>query len=394
MNTFKSKFLLRDDVIFLNHGSFGACPKPVFEENIRFQMLMESQPVHFFTKILPEALKISRDFLTYYVGGSKGELVYVQNSTQGVNIVARSLKFNAGDEILSCDHEYGACIKTWDFMCRKTGAKFVQVPISLPVSSPEEIVEKIWSGVTSKTKLIFLSHITSATALRLPVEEICRRAREKGILTLIDGAHVPGHLSLNLADFDPDFYVGNCHKWLCSPKGAGFLYVRKNVVDLLEPLVVSWGFESDKGIKGGSGYPSGSKLVDDNEYWATRDYSAFLSVPGAIRFQKENNWEKVQSDCKKLVAETKRRVNELTGLPELYPSDYFFSLQMAVMQLPECDIMRVKSRLMDEFHIEVVVLRWNNIPLMRVSAQAYTTQADMDALIHALEIILPEETNK
>ncbi len=209
-------FLLDPGVIFLNHGSFGATPRPVFEAYQAWQRRLEAQPVEFLGRELGEHLQAARQALAKYLGAPAEDLVFVPNATTGVNIVARSLPLRFGDEILASDHEYGACEKAWQFVCGKTGAVYRRQEISLPVRSPVEVVEILWQAVTKRTRVIFLSHMTSPTALRLPVEAICQRARAAGIWTVIDGAHAPGQIELDLPEVGADFYTGNCHKWLMS----------------------------------------------------------------------------------------------------------------------------------------------------------------------------------
>lgn len=238
----KSHFLLDPGVIFLNHGSFGAAPRPVFEAYQRWQLRLERQPVKFLARELLAELHSSRRVLGQFLGAGEDNLVFIPNATYGVNLVARSLGLKPGEEILTTDHEYGACDNIWKFIAKKTGARIVRRQIPLPVSSSSEIVEQLWKGVTPRTRLIFLSHITSPTALRMPVRAICARARKAGILTLIDGAHAPGQIPLNLSRLGADFYTGNCHKWLLAPKGSAFLHVQPERQQLIEPLIVSWGW--------------------------------------------------------------------------------------------------------------------------------------------------------
>ncbi|MCB8923129.1 MAG: aminotransferase class V-fold PLP-dependent enzyme [Ardenticatenaceae bacterium] len=213
MKDLKPLFLLDPDVHFLNHGSFGAAPRPVMAAYQAWQMRLERQPVHFLVNELPGLLHAAREALGHYLHAPADDLVYVPNATYGVNVVARSLALQPGDEILTSDHEYGACDNAWALVCRKTGAVYRRQPIPLPAAPPQEMAAQFWQGVTPRTKVIFLSHITSPTALTLPVAEICARARQAGILTLVDGAHAPGQLALDLPALGADFYTGNCHKW-------------------------------------------------------------------------------------------------------------------------------------------------------------------------------------
>jgi isopenicillin-N epimerase len=375
-------FLLRPDVVFLNHGSFGACPRPVFEVYQAWQRELERQPVEFLGRRRRDLMESARAALAAYVGADADDLVYVPNATTGLNIVARSLPLQPGDEVLATDHEYGALDRTWRFVCGKRGARYINQPLPLPVESREQVVEAVWAGVTERTRILFVSHITSPTALILPVAELVRRAREAGILTVVDGAHAPGQIPLDLGALGIDFYAGNCHKWVSSPKGAAFLHVRPEVQPLVEPLVVSWGWEAEN--------PGPSRFVDEQEWQGTRDVAAFLAVPAAIQFQADHDWLQVQAECHELLREARRRIEELTGLPPICPDSADWYAQMAALPLPPCDTEVLQRRLYDEYRIEVPVLTWHDQQFVRVSIQAYNTGADVNALISALEVLLPQ----
>ena len=376
MNEHQRLFLLDPEIVFLNHGSFGATPEPVFRVYQNWQRELERQPVEFLGRRFAALMADARKALSDYLGTQPDNLVYVTNATVGVNIVARSLALGSGDEVLTSDHEYGACDRTWRFLAGKQGFVYKRQAISVPIASPETFVEQLWQGVTPGTKVIYLSHITSPTAMTFPITDVCRRAREQGILTVIDGAHVPGQIHLDIEKVGADFYTGNLHKWLCAPKGAGFLYARQDTQNLLEPLVVSWGYEAE--------IPGPSQFVDHHEWWGTRDIAAFLSVPAAIEFQKENDWDKVRSACHALAVETEQRICALIGLPSLYTDNSWFA-QMHVAPLPtKTDISALKVYLYDEHHIEVPLVDWNGHKLVRVSFQGYNTLSDADALLASL----------
>ncbi|MFZ5916882.1 MAG: aminotransferase class V-fold PLP-dependent enzyme [Chloroflexota bacterium] len=377
----RAQFLLDPAVIYLNHGSFGACPRPVFEVYQRWQLELERQPVAFLGRRANELLAGARAALAIYLGIQADDVVYFPNPTTALNVVIRSLDLRPGDEILTTDHEYGALDRTWRFVCRKTGARYVQRAVPLPVTDHADFVEHFWAGVTGRTRLIFISHITSPTALIFPVQELCRRARQAGLLSIVDGAHAPGHVPLNLSQLGADIYAGACHKWLCAPKGAAFLYVRREVQSLLEPLVVSWGWESER--------PGASQFIDHHEWQGTRDLAAFLTAPAAIDFQAQHDWPAVRRRCQALVLETRRRLNALTGLEPICPDSEWLG-QMFAARLPDVDLEQLKARLYDAFHIEAPLLRWQGQPLIRVSFQAYNSQADADALLAALGRLLPE----
>lgn len=372
----RAQFMLDPDVIFLNHGSFGACPLPVFEAYQRWQRELERQPVEFLGRRVDALLDDARAQLGSYLHADPADLIFVSNATVGVNTVARSLALQPGDEILATDHEYGACDYTWEFICQKTGARYIRHPIPLPVLSAAELVESFWSAVTPRTKAIFISHITSPTALILPVDEICRRARAAGILTIIDGAHAPGQIPLDLTALDADFYTGNCHKWLCAPKGSGFLYARRDHHAWLEPPVISWGWLPD------------ASFVSRNQWQGTRDIAAFLAVPAAIEFQQAHDWDAVRARCHALARECRRRLADRFCLTPIAPDSPDWFAQMVTVPLPPCDVTALKARLYDDYRIEVPLVTWNGNYYVRVSFQGYNDERDLEALVKALGEIL------
>jgi len=382
MRTLKQQFYLNPEIIFLNHGSFGACPKPVFENYQRWQRELEEKPVEFLGRRIAGLMAEAREKLATYVNCAPEDIVYFPNPSTAINMVVRNLNLKSGDEVLTSDHEYGAMDRTWLSICEKRGAKYIQQSIPIPVSNHDDIVELFWGGVTDQTRVIFISHITSPTALIFPVKEICRRARAAKILTIVDGAHVPGQIELDLHDIGADVYTGACHKWMMAAKGSSFLYVRREVQHWLDPLVISWGFNPEPG------YGSGNAFIDYHEWQGTRDMAAFLSVPAAIDFQNENNWEYVRQACHRLAQETRQRIHELTGMAPICPDSKDWYMQMATMRLPQLEAKSFKEQLYQEFKIEVPIIRWQGKILMRVSFQGYNTQADADALVSAIEKIL------
>lgn len=377
----RDRFLLSDEYTFLNHGSFGACPRPVFEEYQRLQREIESQPVEFLDRQYQPRLAVARTALAGFLGCAPNDLVFVANATTGLNIVARSLKLQPGDEILTTDHEYGALDRTWRFLCGQSGARYVRRTLTIPVTTPERVVEEVWSGVTPRTRVLFLSHITSPTALRLPVEELVRRGREAGLITIIDGAHVPGQLDLNLDSVGADFYSGNCHKWMMAPKGAAFLHARPEAQELLEPLVVSWGWESRS--------PGVSRFLDHQEWTGTRDPSAWLTVPAAIRFLQDNDWESERKRCRRMIREARVSITEITGMEPICPDTGEWFHQMHALPLPpDIDGPRLQTALREEFRIEIPVPEQGGRYFLRPSAQAYNTAEDYELLARALTRLL------
>ncbi|HST26631.1 MAG TPA: aminotransferase class V-fold PLP-dependent enzyme [Gaiellaceae bacterium] len=357
--------------MFLNHGSFGACPRPVFDEYQRWQRELERRPVEFLARRFPDLIEEATARLADFVGARPDDLVFVPNATSGMNVVARSLQLGPRDEVLLTNHEYGAVDLLWEFVCGETGATLVRQP----VEPGPELVDELWSAVTERTRLVSVSHITSATGLLFPVDEICRRAREQRILTAVDGAHAPGQVDLDLDALGADFYAGNCHKWLCAPKGAGFLHVRPEHQAWLAPQVVGWG-EAE------------GSFAARHRWQGTRDPAAYLAVPTAIDFLTEHDWPTVREPCAELTRAARLRLAELTGMPPLAP-DPSWIVQMVAAELPACDCDALKARLYDEHRIEIPVKEWDGHPLIRASFQGYNDESDLEALAEALATLAP-----
>jgi isopenicillin-N epimerase len=387
-----SLFLLRPDVTFLNHGSFGACPRPVFETYQRWQLQLESQPVAFLdpARGLSGWMRDARVALATYLGTGADNLVGVMNATYGLNVAAQSLNLKPGDEILTTDHEYAALEKTWAYICRRTGARVVVVKVPLPLVNEASFTETLRAGMTDRTRVLFLSHITSPTALVFPIEPIVAEARARGIWSVIDGAHTPGHIPLNLDALGADFYSGNCHKWLLAPKGAAFLYVRPELQTMINPLVISHGWTPDANTEGAAGVFGNTPFVDFLEMQGTRDPSAWLTVPAALQFLEQHGWPKVADQCRMLAQETAARVRSLTGLPA-FSAPEFCAPQMVAMAVPRCDPMALKLALLDRHGIEIPVFDWQDHTIVRLSVQGYNTAAQMDLLLTALSAELAHD---
>jgi isopenicillin-N epimerase len=376
----KSLFLLNPEITYLGFGSFGACAKPVFTDYLKWQTELEFEPVQFITVNGPRYLKESREALGKYVGCEADDLVYVPNPSYGINIIAKSLKLNAGDEILSTNLEYGALDRTWNYYCKKAGAIYVRQHIELPLESKEKFIENFFKGLTGKTKAIFISQITSTTALILPVKEICELAKQKGLMTIVDGAHVPGHIPLDISTIKADIYTGACHKWMLTPKGCSFLYVKKEFQELFDPLVVGWGYEAT--------FPSSSKFLDYHQMQGTRDFSAYLTVPKAIDFLKEHDWEKVATSCRELVQKNALRFCELLGTRPLCPVTDEFLGQMLSIPIKPLSPERLQRYLFQTYNIEIPIMRHEDKVYMRYSINGFNSQADLDRLFRALNEII------
>jgi isopenicillin-N epimerase len=376
----RDAFLLDPDVIFLNHGSFGACPREVFARYQQWQLTLERNPVEFLGRRSAELLYQARQTLAAYLGATADDLVFVPNATTGVNIVARSLALSPGDEVLTTDHEYGACDAVWQFACNKAGAHYRRVQIPLPFD-PDQFLARMLAAITPRTRVIYVSHITSTTALLFPLADLCRIARERGILTLIDGAHAPGHIDLQLDQLGADFYTGNCHKWMCAPKGSAFLHVRAEHQRRLDAQVISWGYVADSGGHTGFDAYTGSTLLERRLQWqGTRDIAAYLTVPAAIDFQARHDW-RLRQQCHVLARETLQRVLQHNGLQ---PSAPPAPMQMVTIPVRCSNPDGLRRTLFDTYRIEVPVTRHGDQVFVRLSVQVYTTQAELDALVDAL----------
>ncbi|KIX20854.1 penicillin epimerase [Flavobacterium sp. 316] len=380
----KSEFYLNPTITFLNHGSFGSCPKPIFEEYQRFQLELENDPVFFVQNKLKGYLKIARESLSAYVGCKAQDVFFTPNPTFAVNVIMRSLKLQAGDEILTTNHEYGAMDRTWNFYCKKSGAKYIRQEISLPIMSKEQILEEFWKGYTSKTKVIFLNQISSATALIFPVKEICDKAKELGLITIVDGAHVPGHIDLDIQELNPDYYTGTLHKWMLAPKGSSFLYVKEKLQNDLDPLVVSWGYEP---VVAGE-----TQFLDYHELQGTNDFSAYLCTPKVIEFLEVNNWKQKSKECKQIVIDNYQRFCNLLKTKPICPIDAEFLGQMASVLVKTKQPLELKNLLYNKYQIQIPVMPLNDEIYIRYSINAYNSQEDLDILYKAIQDII-ETTN-
>ena len=371
----KELYHLDPSITFLNHGSFGACPKPVFEVYQNWQRKLEQQPVEFMAIKVYDFLEEARHALGDYVGCHGDDLIFVTNPTTAVNTVIRSLDLGLDDEVLMTDMEYGSLVRTWEHYAQDKGFSIVQQFTPVPLTTHEDYIEHFWKAVTERTKIIYLSEITSSTGLILPVVAICKKAKEAGIMTIVDGAHVPAHIPLNIAEMDPDVYVGACHKWLSAPKGSSFLYVKKSLQETIEPLIISWGSEVDR---------SPSPFIYESQYQGTWDPSAFLTVPAAIQFQQEHDWNSERERSRELNRETRDRIYEIIDTEPICPNTEEWLGQMASIITNIENGLDFKRRLMDEYKIEIPVFPWGDKILFRTSFNAYNDENDADRLIEVL----------
>lgn len=384
--TLREHFLLDPAVRFLNHGSFGACPREVLQAQQRWQREMEANPVDFLSRRSGALLHGARSALAGLLGVQVDDLAFVPNATTGVNVAARSLRLAPGDEVLGTDHEYGACEAAWRHACAQAGAHYRRVPLPLPFDAAK-VVPRLLAAVTQRTRVLFASHITSTTALTLPAAEICAAARARGVTSVIDGAHAPGQMALDLAAVGADFYTGNCHKWLCAPKGAAFLHVRPEWQDQIHAPVISWGGVADEegGATSHDPYTGRGRLERRLQWQGTHDIAAYLAVPAAIEFQRRLDWPAWRARCHALACATRARVLAASGLPLPAPDAAHAQMVIIPVALPAGWQPPALQQWLREAHrIEVPVTRHDSHTFVRLSVQAYNGPEELEALVKAL----------
>ncbi|HEY9903397.1 MAG TPA: aminotransferase class V-fold PLP-dependent enzyme [Candidatus Sericytochromatia bacterium] len=390
-------------IAFLNHGSYGACPLPVLEAQQKLRSQLEQQPLRFFMREYEALLDAARSQLAVFVGADADELVFVPNATTGVNAVLRSaysstqersLSFNPGDELLTTNHEYNACRNALDFVASRTGAKVVVATIPFPLKSPTQVIEAVMEQVTPRTRLALLDHVTSKTALIFPIQELVSQLAAQGVDTLVDGAHAPGMVSLNLHEIGATYYTGNCHKWLCAPKGAGFLYVQRDKQSGIRPLTISHGANSYRTDK--------SRFHLEFDWTGTSDPTAYLCVAEAIQFLNSllpGAWFELMEKNREKAIAARQLLCDALGVSPPCPAQMLGS--MAVVPLPDKlslyeqgeptrEWPRLQDILFDRFKIEVPVIPWSEPfkQMVRVSAQLYNTPEQYEYLSRALIMLL------
>jgi isopenicillin-N epimerase len=386
---------LDPEVTFLNHGSFGACPIPVLEAQERLRRTMEAQPVLFLHRLGEELLDRARHELAAFLGADPEGLVSVANATTGVNTVLRSFPLSPGDELLVTDHEYNACRNALNETATRTGAVVTVAPLPFPVGAPATIHETILACVTPRTRLALLDHITSSTAFVLPMESIVRSLQARGVAVLVDGAHAPGMIPLDVDGLGAEFYAGNCHKWLCAPKGAAFLWVRADRRPGVRPIVISHGANSPRTDR--------SRFRLEFDWTGTSDPTPFLCVPDAIRFLgglRPGGWPAHMAANRALALRAGEILRRTLGVPACCPEAMIGS--MVTLPLPEAPrdsldpvllVDRLQLRLFERFRIEVPVILWPTWTRrwVRISAQAYNREGQYEELGRALGTLLSEE---
>jgi isopenicillin-N epimerase len=373
---------LDPSIDFLNHGSFGACPRPVLDAQSELRARMERQPVQFFVRDLEKLLDEARGELGAFVGADPDDLAFVPNATTGVNTVVRSLDLNAGDELLTTDHAYNACRNALRWHEHR-GVKVVMVRVPWPCEGPHQVIDAVMNGVTARTKLALIDHVTSPTGLIFPVGELVRRLGERGIDTLVDGAHAPGMLPLDVRAIGAAYYTGNCHKWLCAPKGAAFLHVRRDRQDLVKPIAHGHGLNSPRTDR--------SRFRLQMDFIATDDFTPFLCVPHAIRFFGSlMPWPELMARNHALALRGRDLVEQALGTRRAAPDFMLGSLAPVLLPEDAPPAWAVQRALLDKHRIEVPVFPFPAAPkaLIRLSAQLYNDEQQFAHLAR----VLPGET--
>jgi isopenicillin-N epimerase len=386
-------------VTFLNHGSFGSCPRPVLKFQQALQERLERQPVAFLIDEFEALWDEARRTLAQFVGTDAEDLVFVPNATAGVNTVLRSLEFKRGDELLVTDHEYNACRCTLDYAAARAGAHVVVVKIPFPLASSQQVVDAVLECVTQRTRLALLDHVTSSTGLVLPLEKIVRELSARGVETLVDGAHAPGMIPLDLKKLGATYYTGNCHKWLCTPKTAALLYVQRDRQDKIRPLAISHGANSPRKDR--------SRFLLEFGWTGTGDFSAWLSVPESLRqvgALLPGGWTVVMRRNRALALAARCVLCDVLNVLPPCPDEMIGSLAAVPLpDMPAADGAKIsngldplRERLLREHGIEVPVFPWPAPPKrwLRVSAQLYNSLPQYEKLARVLQDIFPARKSK
>ncbi|MFH1689996.1 MAG: aminotransferase class V-fold PLP-dependent enzyme [Candidatus Eisenbacteria bacterium] len=383
---------LDPDVAFLNHGSFGACPIPVLEAQTRLRERMERGPVQFLHRELEDMVDAARSETARFVGADPDELTFVPNATTGVNTILRSLNFERGDELLITSHEYNACRNALDFVAARSGASVVVVDIPFPLPCADLVVDTVLAGVTERTRLALVDHITSLTGMVMPMAGLVRGLAERGVDTLVDGAHGPGMIPLDIAGIGPAYYTGNCHKWLCTPKGAAILYVRRDLQPGIRPLAISHGANSTRDDR--------SRFHLEFGWTGTDDPTAYLCVPESIRFMGSllpGGWPELMERNRNLALAARRLLCDALGVEAPCPDEMIgtlasvplaagtFHFETTALAFDELDTV-----LREEYGFEVPVLAYPDGPasIIRIAAQIYNSIEQYAALAETLRFLL------
>ncbi len=381
----KSLWPLDPQVKYLNHGAFGATPKIVLEYQQELRQRLEREPLYFFTQEYEALLDQARNKLAQFIGAESDNLVFVSNATSGVNTVLRSLIFEPGQEILITNHTYNACRNTLDYVAERSGVTIKVVALPFPLESARMVTEGILNQVSSKTRLVMLDHITSPTALIFPLEEIIPELNRQEIETLIDGAHAPGAIPLNLKALGATYYTGNCHKWLCSPKGAGFLYVTPEKQAQIRPLTISHGANSPRTDR--------SRFQLEFDWMGTNDPTPYLAVPKAIEWMDslfKGGWEEIRARNHQLIITARKLLLDVLDLPSPCSQEMLGCMAAIPLGriLPSTE--SIEQHLRKDYYLQVPIFPWTDpeTSILRISAQVYNSLEEFTYLGEVLKKVL------
>jgi isopenicillin-N epimerase len=367
--TVRSQWRLDEEAIFLNHGSFGATPIPVLEVQADWQKQLERQPVYFMERTLIPALREAAGNLGSFIGAEGKNIAFVDNATTGVNAVVRSLKFEPGDEILTTNHVYGAVRKALAYVADRSGAELVEVVIPFPLQDPQQVIDAVTAAVTERTRLAVFDHITSPTALILPLETLIQVCKSQGIPVLVDGAHAPGMIPLQIETLGADWYTGNCHKWLCAPKGCAFLWTSPERQATTHPTTISHGYKAN--------------YLEEFDWTGTRDPSTWLAVTAAIDFQEQLGVEAVRTHNFQLARRAGAMLAERWGTSIPSPDSMIGSM-VTVLLPPVQNLDSLHRDLWDDHRIEVPIIPFGETGWLRISAQVYNEFWEYERLAEAV----------
>lgn len=373
----RSQFPLDSEYTFLNHGSFGSCPRPVLAYQRRWQDIIEARPIEMLGRRSDEMLGDAKAVVGPFLGVNACDVAFVTNATDAINAIVRSLPFRAGDEILTTSHVYGAVRKSLRYVADRTGATVVEAKLGLPLTGPGDVTNCVAAHLSTRTKLVVIDHVTSPTALVFPVREIVDLCKSRGVDVLVDGAHAPGMLDLNIESIGATYYVGNLHKWTCAPKGAGFIWVSPAAQSRIHPTVIS--------------HQYGEGFAEEFSWQGTRDFSPWIAAAEAIRFLGEFGWDRIRSHNRAMAVWAQQLLCEMWDVRPLSPLDGSMLGSMVTVPLPEQEVVRslgtfdkLAARLYRDDKIEVPVIDWSDRWFVRCSCQVYNTPEQYEKLGRAV----------
>jgi isopenicillin-N epimerase len=384
----RAEMLLDPTVANLNTGSFGPLSRQAFDRVTALRRRLAEEPMDFLLRQAPPLLADARAHLSRFLNADERRLVFTANATAAINTVAAGLCLATPGEILLTDHEYGAMISCWERAAQGQGLSLRTFALPRLPTDPEEIVAAARTAFTPRTRLLFFSHVLSPTGLVLPAKELCAEARRRGVLTVVDGAHAPAILPLDLRDIHADYYAGNCHKWLLAPTGSGFLYFGPEGAERIQPLQVSWGWHYDPAAADQPDDFGSTPRLRSFEFEGTRDPCPWLTVPAAIAFQERLGWSNIRGRIAELAAYTRQALNGKLSLPLATPAHPALHAAMTAVELPRrLPPQQLREQLWRR-RIEAPIIERPDRLLLRVSTHFYNTEEEIDRLASAVPELL------